>query len=135
METEYIQLEHPTSMTIDGPKIYFEPGTLRLEYDAWQENDLVHWTRLSFENVIAHEFRSEECSLTEDLDGYNRLVKYHGSPWLEMMLALLRREIDPESNVPREKFEYKHWRIFFNTIGVLNIVAKSCKIEAIAMSE
>lgn len=88
---QIVQLPQATSRTITGPRLGLIPPRLVLEYDCEQDDGSTIWTRISFSDVLAVDFRQEACCTAEDVEGYNRMVRYQDSDWLAEIRDRWRR--------------------------------------------
>lgn len=127
MSRETIVLKHPTSRTKDGPVIRLTPPNLSIKYDYPTDDGSVNWVELFFQDVLASEYRQEACCTAEDLDAYNKLLKEGTSAWLSEMESRWSKFLG--SQVRGKEFLYFHWRLYFDDVGCINIIAKSCQVS------
>ncbi len=127
MQKECFDLPYPTSQTMTGPKLCLDSMILVVDYDFEQEDGFVKWIQVIFRDVLAFEYRQVTCCYVEDLDAYNKVVKYLDSDWQKKMLNRRRRflgnQVDETLNL------YAHWRIYFDDAGCVDVVAQSFEVD------
>jgi hypothetical protein len=103
---------HPGFSTADTsyPSLHFDNNRLTVEFDDWQERPVI----VVFENAVAVRWEEGDSLLGDHRD--DECYQVEESPWLEKM--------QPELVQHAEK-EFRHFRLCFNTYGVLDVIA-SC---------
>jgi len=127
MTTEYFNLAWPTSRTVIGPRLCLDSGALVVDYDFEQDDGSVKWIRITFQDVLAFEYRQIVCCCAEDLDAYNRVVKYLGSEWLKEMLNRRQRFLGGQAG--EDCNLYAHWRIYFDDAGCVDVIAQAFEVN------
>jgi hypothetical protein len=124
---EIFQLPWPTSRTITGPRVYWESPALVVDYDFEQDDGSIEWTRVTFHDVLAFEYRESACCEAADLDAYNQMVRYLDSGWLEEIRRRWREFLGSQAKEASEQ-SYAHWRIYFDDAGCIDVIAQSFEI-------
>ena len=95
---------------------------------TWTNPLNVEWTRVVFRDVLAFEYRQDACCQAEDLDAYNRVVKYLDSDWLEEMRNRRAGVLGHQAN-QEPAASYAHWRIYFDDAGCIDVMARSFEVD------
>lgn len=120
-------LPYPTSRTIVGPELHLQSSLLEVRYDCEQDDGAVEWVQVSFHDTLAFEYRQVALCKAEDLDAYNKIVKYLESDWLDEMKDRWRNFLGSQASESQGQ-RYAHWRIYFDDAGCIDVIAKSFQI-------
>ena len=124
---DMINLPVRTDRTKEGPKFNFEFPVLFIDYDYEEDDGSLIWVRIKFLNVLAYQFRQEPCCISEDIDANNVILKLIESRWLNEMRQ--RRSVYFGSQGSKsDEGLYAHWKIFFDNIGCLDVIAGGYEI-------
>ena len=124
---DVINLHVRTDRTKEGLKLNFEYPVLFVDYDFEEEDGSVIWVRIKFLNVLAYQFRQEPCCVSDDIDANNILLKLIESKWLIEMRE--RWSVYFGSQISQsDEGSYAHWKIFFDNIGCIDVIASEYEI-------
>ena len=126
---ETFELSLPTSQTKTGPYIRYEGTSLKVEYDFERDDGGIEWTKVVFNSVVKFEYRQNICCRAEDLDAYNKVVRYEASEWQAEALELQERFLGSSGLETRAPFV--HWRMYFDDVGCLDVLALSFEIKKV----
>jgi hypothetical protein len=113
MRDEPLKMPFSTADAED-PSIHFEHGLIRVTYRNWQAKPVV----LLFHGVIAFSWDDGDAAMSADhRDDCGYIV--HESPWLA-------RHREAGTLSPSE--EQKHFKLGFNAIGVLQVLASTLEV-------
>lgn len=129
----FTKLPFPKSWTVDGPKVYFRPGQVTLEYDYLHESEEAQWVKIEFTNVIAFRFIEEIfCGLCLDFVGDGLItLNVEESQWLRQLKGewdKLFQSRNSQSSATSE-FHFQHFGVWFNDEGCYEIVAREFSIS------
>lgn len=110
MEEVVWRLPVPSQEFQQGPQILISPGKVTLRWDFEGESGAYEWSSAEFTGVEATTFTAQSSCTLDQARAYDQLVKVEPSD----MLASLRGA-DPK--------RLRHWRIYFDEVGCLDVVA------------
>jgi hypothetical protein len=130
MNTERIQLPHPTNRTMDGPLFRQERNRLVVEYDFQFDNGTVQWTTLTFLDVLAVEYRQSACCAAESVVSAREMHSVGDSRWLSEILAIWTESVGWQDWHKRQggASRFKHFSLFFDDAGCVSVIAAFCEI-------
>jgi hypothetical protein len=111
MEEVVWSLPAPSQEFMHGPGILVTPGKVTLRWDSETDTGAYEWSSADFTGVEAVTFTAHSSCTPEQARAYDRLVKVDPSD----LLATLRGA--------GPKF-LQHFRIYFDEIGCLDVVAE-----------
>jgi hypothetical protein len=115
----------PMNRTRRGPICRIEKDELIVDYDYEHENGTVTWSRLIFRSVLAIEYRQATCCHSDDIISATEIRRIEKSAWLSDVLKLWHESVGWQEW--QEKLggarRFKHYTVFFDDAGCLNVVA------------
>jgi hypothetical protein len=129
VKNELYDLPRPTSQTITGPILCLHSRKLTIDYDFERDDGIVEWIRVVFKDVLTFEYRQIECCQAEDLDAFNQIVKYPRSDWRKRMVDRSTYFLGVQAN-EKNADTYAHWRMYFDDVGCLDVIARSFDLGA-----
>lgn len=138
MSIQAIKLRLPTNRTASGPKFRSDEATaadrraLLVDYDYENDDGTVSWAQIIFEEVLAFEFRQNVCIRAADVIGSREIRCLCDSEFLsELMLSwkLVLGSDEYQRQLGGEA-RFKHFTMYFDDAGVINVVAARCRIGA-----
>jgi hypothetical protein len=111
MEEVVWSLPAPSQEFMQGPHILISPGKVTLRWDFESESGGYEWSSAEFVGVEAAKFTAHGSCTPDQVRAYDRLVKVEPSD----MLGSLRGA--------GPKF-LQHFRIYFDEVGCLDVVAE-----------
>lgn len=128
---EHIPLPRPTSATVKGPTVQFEPPTLMVAYDYERDDGVIAWTRLVFNDVLAYAYRQIACCEAEHIIGSKAIQRFRASTWLAGLLTVWQEAVGWQQWQQQQggAQRFQHFRVFFDDAGCVEVIARSCKIE------
>lgn len=124
---EELVLPRPTSATVSGPRLAYQERRLVVEYDYQRDDGVVEWCRVAFHGVATFEFRRDVCCTAEDIVSLTGVVRRQRSRWLAQTTRCLRTSLGPALS-SEEEASYADWRIYFDDVGCVGVVAQSMEI-------
>lgn len=117
MTVRYVPLSADFSTAdAENPEILFFGDSLRVRFKDWQERIVV----VIFDHVIAYSWDDGDASVEHGhRDDCAYLVL--GSPWLARHRTAENLRVEPET---------KHFKLCFNAIGVLQVLAGGVGLES-----
>lgn len=86
MTAANIQLQRPTTRTVTGPRFHTDGSRIIVEYDCEEDQGEVAWSEVSFEEVLAFEYRQVACCRADDVVGAHEIRCLEKSTYLSGMI-------------------------------------------------
>ncbi|KLU74976.1 hypothetical protein [Clostridium botulinum] len=99
----------------DSPQIVRQGRNIILKYDYEIENVGLGWHKITFTDVIASKLTKEICIELYMINAYDAISMVIESEWLEYI---------QENYKGTQKFDYKHYLIYFEDHGCYEFIAK-----------
>lgn len=127
---ELIELKKPTNRTVSGPKVVFEEDCLAVEYDYETDDGTIEWTKLLFEEVISYEWRDNSCVEEDDVVNFDKIRSQDKSCFLVGKTSLWQERYGWQEFQKNKggKKRFRHFTIYFDDAGCINIIASKCTI-------
>ena len=126
-----IELPYPTSATIKGAIVVMAGDILELFYDYAGLDAPPVWGRLRFREVLAYQWLSDVCCSAEHILRFDSMRASADSAWLTELLDRWDRLVEwrqyQEELGGRKRF--RHYRVYFDELGCLDVVASSVEFE------
>jgi hypothetical protein len=129
MGTSAIELRLGTNWAEDV-RLSFKGHVLTVEYDYPHRGGSVERTKICFEWAVYFEWREDTCFREEDVvppteircQEESGLLAEIGSLWDEATIHLAEQ-------LERAKERFRHYTVYFDHAGVVNVIAKTCRVE------
>ncbi|WHY84546.1 hypothetical protein QNH39_18025 [Neobacillus novalis] len=105
----------------ESPKIQTRGRDVILSYDYEQDTGEYAWKSIIFVETIAYRVSKMSCVGEDVLKSYNSISEVKYSQWLNEIKASYRGS---------QKFEYKHYLIFFDEYGTYEFIAKNLIVDS-----
>ena len=130
MDTTSLQLQLPTNRTVAGPRFRNDGTRMIVEYDYQQDDGTIQWSQLSFEEVLAFEYRQEACCSPDDVLGAHEVRCLAESKRLSDVLDKWLESVGWEEWHQEQggASRFRHFTVFFDDAGCINVVAASCAV-------
>jgi hypothetical protein len=128
-----ISLKLPTNRVVNGPKLNFRPDSLVVEYDYEMDDGTHKWTKVLFEDILAFEWRNNCCFKAEDVLNSQVMRFKKKSKYLDSILKVWQALIGWHEYQIKlgGKDRFKHFTMYFDDAGTINVVAANCIVEEI----
>lgn len=130
MSAANIQLQRPTNRTVTGPRFHADGTRVIVEYDCELDEGGVEWSKLSFEEVLAFEYRQVACCRADDVVGAHEIRCLEKSTYLSDVIDRWQESVGWQEWQQEQGGDarFKHFTIFFDDAGCVNVVAASCAL-------
>lgn len=130
MNTINLQLQRPTNRTNSGPRLRNDGQHLVVEYDCEREDGRVEWSQVSFEEVLAFEYRQAACCGADDIVGSSEIRCLDNSEHLSAVMNRWQKSVGWQEWQQQQggAARFKHFTVFFDDVACLNVVASQCTI-------
>jgi hypothetical protein len=130
MKSTTIKLPRATNRTVTGPKFEADNERIFVDYDYEHDDGTIEWTRVVFNEILTFEYRRDSVCRADDVISPQQVRCLSESNLLREILDPLRQSsiwLDwqkKKGGVER----FKHFTMFFDDVGCLNVVGSSCNI-------
>ncbi len=121
-----IKLPRSTSSPASGPVFRYGANRLTVDYEDYDENGTIVWTRLEFTDVAAMKFTEAGQCDGSDFGEYDSITCWDSSPWLSAKFDRWRKTY-PNAD-PNESKPWLHYRLYCDHAGSLHVIASDVKI-------
>lgn len=128
--TRLLQLPQPTSHTERGPVVELDGGRLTVHYDCVTEDGVAEWTELVFEEVLTFGYRNMAACTDQDVLGADYVVEDDASTELDAAVNRWTTFVGWQGHEKgRQRADpFKHFRVFFDDAGAIDVIARSLEI-------
>ena len=120
---EHLAVPRPMDRTVEGPRLQLAAGIAIVEYD-WEDDEGERlWVRVTFRDVVSLTFRDSSSYEAESVGPAQEIVVLESSQLLLDVLAQRERLTADRSRSARPRM--KHFRMYFDDAGALDVVATS----------
>ena len=126
-----LRLRIPTNRTIEGPILKMTKDRLVVDYDFEQDDGLVQWGRLVFEDVLTFKYCDTTCSSPESVLPSTEIRVLDSSGYLDSARLRWSKSVgwqDWQKEMGGAS-RYRHFTLFFDDAGSLDVVAARLRDE------
>jgi hypothetical protein len=127
-----IKLIHAANRTVNGPKLLKDRNVLQVDYDYEFDNGTIEWSKIVFTEVILFEWRDNPCCRPDDIVEWSGVRCVGDSDFLNTLKERWKKLVghtDWDQNKGSEN-RFKHYTVYFDDVGSLNIIASGCSVES-----
>lgn len=125
MSTMNHQLSVPANRTVTGPRFRKDGNQIIVEYDYERDDGAIEWSHITFDEVLAFEYRQMACCRETDIVGSHEVRVMEQSQYLLDVLGRWEKAVGwQEWHQQRGGIaRFKHFTGFFDDAGCINVVA------------
>jgi hypothetical protein len=122
----------PTNRTVIGPILQQRGSLLIVNYDCEQDDGVVAWSKVLFDEILVLDYRQSTCCSGEDVIGWNEIKCLKESPFLAEMLSKWQEAVGWQDFHKNKggPGRFKHFKMFFDDVACINVIAASCTVES-----
>ncbi len=114
------ELPVPSTESVTDASLHVHGKNAVIRFDYYR--DEASWrSGLRFKEVASTRSRSERCCTSMHIKSFDALIEIVDSQWVETQ----RKEI---SKTYRDEFSAKHYRIYFDSVGCFEILARDFEV-------
>lgn len=126
-----LQVRVPTNRTIEGPRLVMAKDRLVVTYDCGQDSGGIEQGRLTFEEVLAFEYRDSTCCLPESVLPATEIRTQETSAFLGSVRTRWDEAVGWQEWQEKRggASRFKHFTVYFDDAGCLDVVASGCQVQ------
>ena len=130
MAIDNLKLPMPTNRTVAGPTFRKDGSKIVVEYDCEQNDGTTEWSKISFDDILAFEYRQIACCREEDVVGSQVIRCQNQSQHLSDVLCLWQKSVGWQEWQQKQggAARFKQFTVFFDDAGCIDVVAASCSL-------
>lgn len=129
---ECLPLPLPANRTVTGPIFRKDARRFVVDYDCEQDNGIILWSRVVFDDVLSFEYRQVACCRETDVVGSGEVRVLGGSPHLSEVLGRWEQSVGWQEWQQRQggAARFRHFTIFFDDSACIDVVATAISFPA-----
>lgn len=126
----FLTLALPTNRTIDGPRLRFEHSRAVVEYDYQYDNGNIEWAEITFNDVLAIEYRLEASCDPTSLVGSREMRSESQSFFRDDVVRRWAESVGWQDWQQSQggDLRFKHFTLSLEDAGCVSVIAASCEI-------
>ena len=127
-----IPLPLPTNHTQVGPCITHKGNTLTIKYDYENDQGIILWGEVVFEELLYFMFCDISCCHPSDIVSSNHIRKQEKTELLMSVLSRWSETVGWQEWQQKQggQDRFRHFTIFFDDVGAINVIASKCSVQS-----